>query len=173
MGNQSNLDLNADQYTKNSEIQLTLADKLLENYPIKKNAKILDIGCGDGRITSDLAHKAPNGKVIGLDASQNMIEYAQQHYPKNKCPNLEFVLEKAEELSITEKFDLIVSFNCFHWVRPWKEALKRFYDILNPKGEILFLTYPLENPFYKPFIEASKHFPEFIDQAAHTTMFSS
>ncbi len=173
MKNQSSFDINADEYSKNSEIQLTLADKLLENYSFRETGKVLDIGCGDGRITSDIAKKLPRGTVTGVDASKNMIDYAKKHYPKNFFPNLDFVLGKAENLSFSKKYDHIISFNCFHWVRPWKKTLKLFHDTLNPKGEILILTYPKESPYYQPFKAASQYFPEYLDRAACATMFKA
>jgi len=173
MGNQPSLDINANEYSKNSEIQLTLSDKLLKNYYFREAGKVLDIGCGDGRITSDIAKKVPHGTVTGIDASKNMIDYAKEHYPKKTFPNLDFVLGEAENLSFSKRFDHIVSFNCFHWVRPWEKTLKLFHNALNPKGEILILTYPKESPYYQPFKAASQHFPEYLNRAACTTMFTA
>lgn len=173
MKNQPGFEINADEYSKNSEIQLTLADKLLENYSFKETGKVLDIGCGDGRITSDIAKKVPHGTVTGIDMSKNMIDYAKEHYPKNAFPNLDFILEKAENLSFSKKFDHIISFNCFHWVRPWGKTLKLFHNALNPKGELLMLTYPKESPYYQPFKAASQHFPEYLTRAACNTMFTA
>lgn len=173
MKNPSNPEINAHAYTKNSEVQLSLADQLLESYSFKKDANVLDIGCGDGRITSDIAKKIPEGMIIGVDASKNMIDYAKTHYPSDETSNLHFLCQKAENLSLQQKFDNIVSFNCFHWVRPWKKTLALFYSLLSPSGEILMLTYPKDSPYYLPFHEAVDHFPEYAGQAARATMFTA
>jgi trans-aconitate methyltransferase len=173
MKNPGNTEINAQAYTSNSEIQLSLADQLLENYSFREDSRVLDIGCGDGRITSNIAKKVPKGSAIGIDASANMIGYAKSHYPSDKFSNLQFFCRKAEELSLQQKFDHIVSFNCFHWVRPWKKTLTLFYNLLNPGGEVLMLTYPKDSLYYLPFHETSEHFPEYLDRAACATMFTA
>lgn len=166
-------DFDAKYYTENSAIQLSLASRVLEDFRFKKDANVLDIGCGDGRITADISQEAPGGCVIGIDASANMITYARTHFPRSKFPNLEFVHESAENLSFTKQFDVIVSFNCFQWIRNWRKTLDLLCSFLNPHGEILFLTYPRENIYYQPFAKASEKFPDYLDLAAHKTMFSS
>lgn len=169
----SEVDFDAKYYAENSKIQLSLASKLLDDYKFKKKAHVLDIGCGDGRITADISKKTSEGNVIGIDASFNMIEYARAHFPKSKFPNLEFLYDRAENLSFSKQFDLIVSFNCFQWVRCWRETLNLLCSFLNPKGELLFLTYPRENIYYQPFAKASENYPNYVDKAAHKSMFSA
>ncbi|MCB1106986.1 MAG: methyltransferase domain-containing protein [Chlamydiia bacterium] len=167
------LELDAKAYVSDSEIQLTLADKMLETYSFNQSARVLDVGSGDGRITSNIAQKVPKGKIIGVDASLNMVEYAKTHYSQKGFPNLEFIYEKAENLCLEGDFDNIVSFNCFHWIRPWKKTLRLFNNLLKTKGEILMLTYPKDSPFLIPLHEAAKSYPEYVDKAAGSTMFTS
>lgn len=173
MNSSKHLDFDPEYYADNSEIQNNLANKLLENYKFHPSASVLDIGCGDGKITAEIAKKIPQGKVIGIDASHNMIVFATNHFPNSEIPNLQFILKRAENLDFIEKFDLIVSFNCFHWIRAWKKTLKLLCSFLKSGGEILMLTYPKENPYYKPFEYAAKYFPQYMDKAACKTLFST
>lgn len=172
MKTKNDSDFDAQYYTDNSKIQHTLADKLLNGHKFRENATILDIGCGDGSITANLSKYLPKGNVVGIDASPNMIDFAKAHFPQSKFPNLEFILKRAENLSFTEKFDAILSFNCFQWIRTWKETLKLLSNFLKVDGEMLLLTYSKENIYYLPFQKASEHFPEYVDKAAHKTLFS-
>jgi trans-aconitate 2-methyltransferase len=48
----------------------------------------LDIGCGDGEITAELAKCIPNGLVVGIDSSAQMIKLSQNTFPNRDYPNL-------------------------------------------------------------------------------------
>ena len=67
-------------YEKNSDFQYQSAMAELEQLAIQSNQKILDIGCGSGKITAALATRVQAGKVTGLDLSRKMVQYAKQQY---------------------------------------------------------------------------------------------
>ncbi|MGI0021784.1 MAG: class I SAM-dependent methyltransferase [Nitrososphaeraceae archaeon] len=167
------VDLDASYYVRNSLLQNSLAKKILSNYRLKRSAHILDVGCGDGRITAELAHYANKGKVIGLDASVSMIEFASHNFPKHKFPNLSFQHGKAEDVNFCQQFDLIVSFSCFQWFRDPKKAIRRLSSALKINGEMLVLTYPKESPYYRYLQTALKNYPEYHDLSANKTMLST
>ena len=54
-------DLDATHYQQHSQLQSSLAQELLQTYPFKGNEWILDVGCGDGKITAQIALKVPFG----------------------------------------------------------------------------------------------------------------
>lgn len=164
------VDLNAKYYRKHSQLQQGLADQLLKSYYFERDAKVLDVGCGDGRITAHIASEVPEGKVIGVDSSNSMIELGTASFPKTEFPNLEFKLGKAEELSFSESFDNIVSFSCFHWVREPHKALIGLTNMLRPGGELLILAYPKESLYYEFLQEALKEYPEYSDISAYRSM---
>ena len=64
----------AKAYSKNSNIQWIWATETINNYSWNGNECVLDVGCGDGKITAFIAKdKMPNGLIVGLDISQNII----------------------------------------------------------------------------------------------------
>lgn len=166
------IDLNAKYYLDHSALQYITANLALGCSKFAANENILDVGCGDGRITSEISEKVPGGKVIGIDASANMIQFARESFPKSKFPNLEFQTEKAENLSLLEKFNAIVSFSCFHWIREPQKALRLLSDYLNPGGSLMIVTYPKESPYYEFMQIALENYPEFCDLSAYKTMLS-
>lgn len=172
MGIVHQVDLNAKYYRKHSKLQQGLAHNLLKSYYFDPAAKVLDVGCGDGRITAQIASEVPKGIVIGVDASNSMVELGAASFPKMEFPNLEFKLGRAEELSFPESFDNIVSFSCFHWIREPKKALIGLINMLKSGGELLILTYPKESPYYEFMQEALQEYPEFTDGSAYPTMLS-
>ena len=107
---------NPEDYAKNSDAQLKWARSLLKNIDLQKYESILDVGCGDGKITADLAATLPQNKIVGVDSSPEMIAYAGKKYPQSKYPNLTFDRVDARSLNFDREFDLIFSNATLHWV---------------------------------------------------------
>jgi SAM-dependent methyltransferase len=78
---------------------------------LKGSERVLDIGCGDGRITAEIAARVPQGSVIGVDSSHDMIAFASSHFGLELRPNVRFEVADAGSLPFREEFDLVVSFN--------------------------------------------------------------
>src|SRR3984885_9239189 len=53
-------------------------------------AWLLDIGCGPGTITVDLAARVPQGQVVGIDAADDVLELARQEASRQGRPNVRF-----------------------------------------------------------------------------------
>ena len=67
-----------DEYAKHSESQKSSAEDFLGGINLHNATSILDVGCGDGKITAALARAVPQGKVVGIDISSSMIQFAQE-----------------------------------------------------------------------------------------------
>ncbi len=117
---------------------------LSKKLKISTKSNILDVGCGDGKITAELARKAKDGNVLGIDASQEMVEFAQKTYANNTpTSNISFCLQKAENLSLNQEFDIIFSSFALQWVSNKNKFFKHAYNHLKSEG-ILALLMPLE-----------------------------
>lgn len=171
--NKDSTDLSAEHYEKNSSLQNNLAREILDSYQVNPKAHVLDIGCGDGRITAELSKRAPKGTVLGIDSSPSMIRFASENFPKSKFPNLHFSRKKAERLKLPKKFDLIVSFSCFQWLREPEVVFRRLSDLLKQKGELLILTYPKESYYYQYLERALEDYPDYKADSAYHTMIST
>ena len=122
------------QYSANKSIQFKGALDQLKGYSFLGTEEVLDIGSGDGEITSLIADLT-QGEVIGLDVDSSMVQHAISKYKKK---NLKFHLGDALELSNQNQFDLITSFNTIHWVQDQSRLLRRIRIALKPGGKILF-----------------------------------
>jgi len=89
---------NAADYAANSAVQQTWARELIAQLHLRGDEHILDVGCGDGKVTAEIAWAVPRGSVAGVDASAPMIEFARQTFPRGKVPNLEFQVMDAREI---------------------------------------------------------------------------
>jgi trans-aconitate 2-methyltransferase len=107
---------------------------------LQADAKILDIGCGDGKITADIAKFAPQGSVLGIDLSKSMLSWAHQQYHRLEYPNLAFQEGNFLETGVSGQFDWIVSFCAFQHCSDQKGALREIAKILKPNGKLLILV---------------------------------
>lgn len=72
---------------------------------IQADAHILDVGCGPGTLTADLAESCPRGTVVGIDSSVEVIQLAQQTFPQ--ASNLSFEVRDASSLRFPDAtFDI-------------------------------------------------------------------
>jgi trans-aconitate 2-methyltransferase len=123
-----------DEYAKNSESQKNSADDFLKGTKLSGNESILDVGCGDGKITAALARKVPQGKVVGVDISSSMIGFALKSFSEQK--NLSFEVKDAAEITYQNQFDLVTSFTVMQWVLEQEKALQAFEKALKPGGKL-------------------------------------
>lgn len=118
------------KYEKFSQLQRGLGDKLISDLKLRGNEKILDLGCGNGLTTKELAEHVPQGKVVGVDFSSSMLESAETH----KAENMEFMLLDINEISFENEFDVVFSNATLHWVLDHEKLLDNIYSALKPCG---------------------------------------
>jgi trans-aconitate 2-methyltransferase len=129
---------NAQDYAKNSTNQYAWAQELIPKLKLTGNEALLDIGCGDGKITAEIAKALPNGKVVGIDSSKEMVNLAQTAFPQNQYPNLSFQLMDARKLAFQEEFNIVFSNAALHWIVDQKVVLTGVQRGLKTGGRLLF-----------------------------------
>ena len=127
---------NPEAYERSSLTQNKWADEVISKIQIKGNERVLDIGCGDGKITAHIASLVPKGSVVGIDNSVEMISFAQSKFPQSDWPNLSFAYGDACDLRYEDEFDLVVSFACLHWVQDHKHVLEGIKRSLKSSGRL-------------------------------------
>ncbi len=135
----------AEEYYQNSSSQKNAAADLMEFVKIKDYGKILDVGCGDGKITAEIAAKIPHGQVTGVDISPAMISFAKSSFTKKNYPNLQFFLKDAQSLDYENEFDIVFSFTTLQWIQNHNAFLQGAHKSLKPKGT-LAVTMPMGLP---------------------------
>lgn len=135
-------------YNQNSEPQKAWFEKFEDSIPITGHEDILDLGCGDGKLTLKIKNRLTTGSIVGIDQSQSMIDFANRHFRKE---NLEFHVGDMRSFKLDKKFDLIVSFSALHWVKEYDLVFQQAKMHLKPNGRIFFVFstkfkyFPLEN----------------------------
>ncbi len=133
---------NASDYNHFSALQKVMAEQELRRLRLTGSERVLDVGCGDGKVTAEIARLVPGGSVLGVDPSHNMIAFASGHFPPIAHANLRFEVADVRQLGFRAEFDLAVSFNALHWVPEQELALSRIRAALKPGGRALLLMVP-------------------------------
>lgn len=128
---------NAAEYAANSSVQQAWARELIAKLKLLGNENVLDVGCGDGKVTAEMSHAVPQGSVIGIDASPQMIEFARKIFPEGRNTNLHFLVMDARKIRFERKFDLIFSNATLHWVDDHPAFLKNASACLRPGGRLV------------------------------------
>jgi len=125
-----------EKYERSSSAQKLWAEELIRKIEIDGSERVLDIGCGDGKITAGIADLVPNGSVLGIDSSGEMVRFAMEKFPPEIHKNLRFAEADARDLHFDEEFDLVVSFATLHWIWDHRPVLRGIERALKPGGRI-------------------------------------
>jgi trans-aconitate 2-methyltransferase len=128
---------NPKDYRDHSSQQQKWGRELLAKLDLKGHERVLDLGCGDGKITAEVARNVPRGAVVGLDSSAEMIGCARGDYPSEEHANLSFQVGDARSLDFREEFDWVISFACLHWVIDHRPVLSGICRALRPGGRAM------------------------------------
>lgn len=121
-----------EDYQRVSALQRAVASETLADLVLAGDESVLDIGCGDGFLTRQIAAHLPGGLIVGMDASPLMV--AAAHRAESAHGATYFVRADARRLPFGRHFDMVVSFNALHWVPQLDEALAGIAAVLRPGG---------------------------------------
>ena len=125
---------NASEYGRIAALQAAMAEEALSLLDLRGTESVLDIGCGNGKTTGEIAARLPRGRIVGVDASEKMISFAREHAASLPHSNVEFAVADARHLTFRQEFDLIVSFNALHWIPEQALALDSIRAAIKPSG---------------------------------------
>jgi trans-aconitate methyltransferase len=129
------LDFNGEKYKQASGQQKAWGRKLISELGLVGNERIVDLGCGDGALTAELAELVPDGSVLGIDASEGMIETARGDHAGT---NLRFELCDIDAIGFESEFDVAFSNAALHWVKDHRKLLANVYRSLKDGGTARF-----------------------------------
>ena len=114
------------------------AREVIARLHLRGDEHVLDVGCGDGKVTAEIARAVPGGRVLGVDASLEMIAFAQKTFPPSKITNLKFEIRDARRLGdAAGQFDLVFSNAALHWVDDHEAILRGAASVLKPGGRLV------------------------------------
>ncbi len=137
----------AEKYDKVSGYQYINGLALVKKLNISSRHKVLDVGCGTGRLTLEVAGKVDH--ITGIDPSSQRIEVARKKLTQMNLENVTFELGNSDEIGRygEDVFDVIYLNAVFHWINDKEEALNNIYRTLKPGGKLGICTGDKDNPF--------------------------
>lgn len=128
---------NPQDYAQHSRTQEIWAHELLTLVELRPDDVVLDVGCGDGRTTLEIAKRVPRGRVVGVDLSSAMIAHATAEHCHPPINNLRFARADAATLPFTSEFSVVFSNATLHWVPDQRAAVHGIARALRPEGRFI------------------------------------
>ena len=129
----SESDWNAAAYDDLSDPQFEWGMAVLETVELKGGERVLDAGCGSGRLTEELLGRLPAGEVVALDFSPQMLAQARQRLSRFGG-RVEWIQASLQDFELANKVDGIFSNAVFHWVPDHAAMFRCLHDVLKPGG---------------------------------------
>jgi len=128
----------AEQYAKYSGSQYEWALELIGKLQLQGAEDVLDIGCGDGKVTASIAERLLEGSVLGIDSSGEMIALARRRYGHYPTARLAFEYLDVRELDAVSRFDVVFSNAALHWIKEHGDVLRRVRQAMKTGARFLF-----------------------------------
>lgn len=121
---------------------------------VKRGDRVLDVGCGSGAITKDIAGLVgASGSVVGIDTSEHLIAQAQQMY--RHIPNLSFAVVDVNHFQPSALFDAVTSARVLQWLAHPDQVVRNMIPFVKPGGCITILDYNHTKIEFSPEVPAT------------------
>src|SRR5438045_5843592 len=128
-------DWNANAYDRVADPQARWGATVLERLPLDGDERVLDAGCGTGRVTALLLERLPRGRVVALDGSPSMIEEARRRFAGDARVEL-VTADLARPLPLAAAVDAVLSTATFHWIADHGALFRNLAAVLRPGGRL-------------------------------------
>jgi trans-aconitate 2-methyltransferase len=130
-------DWDARTYDRVADPMTRWGSTVLDRLPLRGHERVLDAGCGSGRVTEQLAERLPNGRVVALDGSPSMVEAARQRLAPFG-DRIEYVVaDLGSTLPIEGEVDAVLSTATFHWVPDHDALFANLAAVTRPGGRLV------------------------------------
>ena len=133
MADKKPVEWDAKAYDKLSDPQFSWGVKLLSTIPLHGDERVMDAGCGSGRLTEELLKRLPGGQVVAADLSANMLENASERLRGEK-KRVELARCDLSNFRLAQPLDGIFSNATLHWVPDHPSMFRSFFRALKPGG---------------------------------------
>ena len=130
-------DWDAETYDRVANPMTTWGAAVLDRLPLRGDERVMDAGCGSGRVTELLAERLPRGSVVAVDGSPSMIEGARARLARFGSRIDFLVADLGRPIPIAEPVDAVLSTATFHWVPDHDALFRNLAAVLRPRGRLV------------------------------------
>jgi trans-aconitate 2-methyltransferase len=127
-------DWDATTYDRIADPQTRWGTAVLDRLPLGGDERVLDAGCGSGRVMERLAERLPNGRVVALDGSSSMIDAARERLARFGDRIQYVVADLGRPLPIEGEVDAVLSTAALHWVPDHDALFANLAAVTRPGG---------------------------------------
>lgn len=127
---------NAASYHRVSGPQTDWGRRVLGRLALRGDERVIDAGCGSGRLTEALLERLPRGRVMAIDRSWNMLQTARANLRPAFGDRVRFVQVELPRLPFTAWADVVFSTATFHWVADHPALFAAIFTALRPGGRL-------------------------------------
>jgi trans-aconitate methyltransferase len=128
---------NAASYHKVSGPQTNWGQKVLARFEVRGDERAIDVGCGSGRLTGELMERLPDGQLIAIDRSWNMLMTARANLRPVFGSRVKFAQVTLPAMPFKGWADLVFSTATFHWVPDHQALFHNIFCTLRPGGRLV------------------------------------
>jgi len=133
-------------YIPREALGIMTARTLANSHPcllsmLRPGLDVLDVGCGPGTLTIEIARRALPGRVVGLDVNPEMLAAAREALPPGGLPNVRFIEGDIRDGGWEDEFDLVNAARVLQWIPDAPRALGPMIAATRPGGRVVALDY--------------------------------
>ena len=128
-------DWDAATYDRIAAPQTRWGRAVVDRLPLAGDERVLDAGCGTGRVTALLLERLPRGQVVALDGSPSMIDEARRRFAGDARVTT-MVADLARPLPLAPPVDAVLSTATFHWVLDHAALFRHLAAVMRPGGRL-------------------------------------
>jgi trans-aconitate 2-methyltransferase len=130
-------DWDAATYDRIADPMTRWGSAVLDRLPLRGDERVLDVGCGSGRVTEQLLARLPRGRVVALDGSPAMIDEARRRL-RGEGDRVTFVVaDLLAPLPVEPPVDAILSTATFHWITDHDLLFRNLAGVVGPGGMLV------------------------------------
>ena len=126
-------DWDAGSYERVSAPLEAMGREVLDRLDLRGDERVLDAGCGTGRVTAALVERLPRGEVVAVDGSPAMVEAARERLGDT----VELHVADLVALALDRPVDAVLSTATFHWIADHDALFARLLQVLKPGGRLV------------------------------------
>lgn len=133
-------DWDAARYNRVSDPQFEWGRRVIARLAPRPRERILDLGCGTGRLTAEITALVPDGCVVGLDRSEAMLKVARETAPALASPGrapVHYIRGDGVALPFAAAFDAVFSAATLHWIADHPALFRSVLATLRPGGRLV------------------------------------